>query len=271
MLRFQTLDGHDLVDLCSTFNEAFANYFTKVHMDPQKLEEKILNDGVRMDLSVGAFDEDQLVGFILHAYDIKDGFPICYNAATGVIYSHRGQQLTNRMYDFAFPLLKNAGTKGCVLEVITENAPAIKVYERAGFAINRQLDCYRDTLTIKEKDDNGSIVELAGWDWEPSWQNDRSACGNSRSFLQTLAFELGGKLIAYVIYHPLQNRIVQFAVDPGHRRKGIASKLFRYLRNRMKEGTMIINVDHNDISTARFLEATGFELFLSQFEMVLEW
>ena len=139
----KTLERISLEQLSEAFNKAFTKYFVPIRMTPDILREKMHNDRVSLALSAGAFEGNELGGFVLHGYDELDGQMQAYNAATGVLPQYRGNRLTGKLYEFILPILKEQKVERCVLEVIDQNAPAIRTYESMGFSLTRELPCFK--------------------------------------------------------------------------------------------------------------------------------
>lgn len=275
-LTFKILTETPVTSLLEAFNTAFADYQVKMELTKEQLERKLLADSNNLNLSVGAFDGDILVGFILHGTDIIQGKKVVYNGATGVKPAYRGHGLTKALYDFILPVLLTAGATASSLEVLDENIPAIKSYKAVGFQTYRHLICFKGTPTFSEKYIQHNIQELhqPDWDlmaslqdWEPSWQNSMTAMKQLQKSNQHLGIFEGGKLVAYAIFNPENNRIAQVAVHPDHRRKGLASSLFHAVSKGGTTPISIINIDSNAAPTLRFLETIGLTVFISQLEM----
>lgn len=143
MIQIKTLAKTSLEKITGTFNLAFSDYFVPIHLTLEQLSAKMKSDRVNLEYSVGAFEEEELIGFILHGTDIIEDKKVAYNGGTGVIPSKRGKGLTKQMYDFILPRLKEEGIDYLTLEVIFKNIQAIKSYERVGFKIARELKCYK--------------------------------------------------------------------------------------------------------------------------------
>lgn len=273
---FRTLQGTSLAVLTTAFNRAFSDYVVPLQMTEEQLRNKIASDGVRLDLSAGAFEGDELIGFILHGYDMVEGKPLAYNAGTGVLPAHRGQKITSRLYEFILPELKNAKIHHIQLEVIHGNVPAIKTYEAIGFEVARQLDCYKGYLAnepVTGVDIRGLVsydwtLMKSFWDWQPSWQNSITAVENVKHSNISLGAWRDDHLLAYLIYNPVSNRIQQFAVHPNHRRAGIASALFFHVAQQAGKELVLINIDHQSAETASFLQKAGLQQFVNQYEMI---
>ncbi len=276
-MNFRSLQGVPVSTLAATFNRAFSDYVVPFQLTETQLQNKLISDGVRLDLSAGAFEQDELVGFILHGYDVVDGEPVAYNAGTGVIPEKRGQKLTARLYDFILPELKNAGIQSVQLEVISSNQVAFNTYRKTGFEVARELDCYKGMVTAQPQ---GGFeirsLETYDWpllqsfrDWQPSWQNSVTAVENVRAGNISLGAWEGTSLAGYLIYNPVSNRVQQFAVHPRFRRKGAGTQLFAHTAQLANKELVLINIDHTAAETAGFLQALGFQKYIFQFEMRL--
>ncbi|KQS47562.1 hypothetical protein ASG38_08960 [Flavobacterium sp. Leaf359] len=279
MMQFQTLEKSSTEEILEVFNSSFSDYIVPFRLTLPQLEGKITNDSVRMELSVGAFEAGKLVGFILHGYDKINGKTVVYNAGTGIIPEKRGNGLTAQLYEYILPFLKAENTDIVRLEVLTENIPALKTYEKTGFKIVRNLDCYKTLLQIEGQDKDYDIRELKSfdwqnmrlfWDWEPSWQNSITAVENLKETNHAVGIFEEEQLLGYLIYNPAAKRVQQFAVKKEFRRKGLAGQLFSYIASNFGNEIALINIDGNSKETAAFLESMGFEKFISQYEMELK-
>ena len=134
-IQFQPLVTTSFENIIDCFVEAFSDYFVTMPTDPEIYRQRWHMSGVDWDLSVGAFDREKLVGFIIHSVGDRQGFLTAHNSGTGVIPTHRGKGLVYGMYDYAFPRLIDAGIQKSRLEVITENIRAVRAYQKVGFQI----------------------------------------------------------------------------------------------------------------------------------------
>ncbi len=276
-MEIRTLKGIHINELLLCFNESFSDYLVPLQLNLDQLLAKIRSDRVDLQYSAGAFMENRLVGFILHGIDRIGDKKVAYNAGTGVIPSQRGQGLTRRMYDFILPVLKAENVDHILLEVIGENLPAIKTYERIGFKPLRKLLCYRGEIHA-EINEKITVKELSGFDWEalkkfwdflPSWQNAIAAVEMVRDTNKTYGARINGRLAGYIIYNPISKRVQQFGVDTRYRRRKAASTLFDFVGEPGSRIT-VINVDENSVATQKFLMDIGLEKFTEQVEMKLD-
>lgn len=276
-MEIRTLENTSITEILDCFNEAFSDYLIPTHISLPQIENKILSENIFLEHSIGVFDK-RLVGFILHGYDVLNDRKTLYNAGTGVIPEYRGQRLTEKMYSFGLSRFKAAGIKDIVLEVITENHRAIKVYKRIGFDIKRTLNCYKGEINVSDKPAKYTVHRIEScncdelkdfWNVEPTWQNSiRTIIRNQENQEMWGVYE-NENLISYLIYSPDRKRVPLFAVKPTYRRQGLASALFSHVAEKHDAGFTIVNLDSKDIATDNFLRSIGLHNFLMQYEMYL--
>lgn len=276
--KIKTLEGIGISKILKVFNEAFSDYFIPFRLSKDQLAQKMLVDQTDLSLSVGVFEKEELIAFILHGIDTINEEKVVYNGGTGVIPEKRGAGLSKQMYRFILPLLAKKGVNSLMLEVISNNIQAIKSYEQSGFETIRKLLCYKGEVSVSSKNNNVLIKELQGYNWQlmesfwdiyPTWQNAQSAVNKVKRTNISLGAYIGNRLVAYVIYNPNNQRIHQIAVHKDFRRRGIASTLIFQLVNVHGHTISIINVDKNSTPVNTFLKAIGLEVNLEQLEMKL--
>ena len=180
-MEIKSLQNTSLDEIVECLNEAFKNYFVEMPREVDFWRKRFHAARVDYAYSFGVFDNHKLVGFILHGIDTLNHVKTAFNTGTGVIATHRSLRLVDKIYDYAFPRLKQIGIQKCMLEVIDENHKAIKVYERIGFRKSRYLRCFRGELsTIQheftiEKIDLHTVEKMAApfqkfYSWDNSLQ-----------------------------------------------------------------------------------------------------
>lgn len=276
-IGFNNLSSVKTVDLVNTFNLAFSDYFIKFELTESSLKTKLSSEKVDLNYSIGAFDNEKLVAFILHGVDIVDGEKILYNAGTGVIPSHRGNGLTKKMYKYLFKNLTKLEVNTILLEAISENIQATRSYQKVGFKINRELTCLSGKdIKIKEANKSISTKKVNDWDLSvfknfmdflPTWQNAFHIL-NQKNNVCLAAFQ-EETLVGYLIFNPKNNRINQIAVKKEFRRKKIASTLIHHFTENYGDTFSIINIDTQAKSILAFFEAIGLKETIGQVEMKL--
>lgn len=277
MTTIKTLENTPIERLCATFNLAFSDYIVPMQITQEQLENKIRNENIKLVYSVGAYENNELIAFMLHGHDLLDGEQLLYNGGTGVIPAKRGNNLTLKLYQFILPQLRQKGISKVTLEVITTNIPAINSYKKAGFTIVRELICYKGILAPQNKSTfkvqvlNKLEWEKARsfWDWIPTWQNNITAIENGKNDLLKFGAFHNENLIGYIIINTNNNRIQQFAVDEQYRRKGVGSQLFSFIKNNYSPEISLINIESASVPTNSFLDNLGLEKTITQYEMQL--
>jgi len=265
MVTFRALADGDFDAVVAAFNEAFSDYAVRFSMTAPQLREICTRRAVVFDLSIGAFDGGRLAGFTLNGFDEETA----YDSGTGVAPSHRRQGLARRMMEQVMPLLRDAGARSYVLEVIESNARAIALYESLGFTTIRTLTCWNYAT---RGSDAAVIRPIADFpddfrDVEPTWQNSAAAIRRAADPRIILGAFDGELLTGYAVVFPRTHDLAQLAVRPTHRRRGIGSALLDRA-SAEAEGTLrILNVDAGDSGIEAFLRARCAEPFIRQREM----
>lgn len=277
-MHIQTLQNIPIVELTACYNRSFSDYVVPHQATVRQLENSMHANSVRTEISPIAFDGDKLVGFMLIGLNELNGRRTFYNAGTGVIPEYRGQRIVQRLYDFLLPILQEAQVEQGLLEVITSNLRAYRIYEAIGYKSSRKLLCFKGAISTKDRSPAISTRPLQApdfdqlksfWDWQPFWQNHIPAMKLILPDLLVYGAFDNEALAGYIIFNPIQKRVHQFAVAGAHRRKGIASALFECVRQQTNEPVGVINVDENAAPSIEFLKSMGLELFAEQYEMQL--
>ena len=269
------LTEQDTPDLLNTLNSAFADYIVPFQLNAEQLQFKIKSENIVSDWSLGVFDSDRLVAFIMHGVRKENGKTVVYNAGTGVLPEYRGQGLVGKMYDFTQPFFEENKVNELVLEVIEKNQSAIRAYEKNGFTIRRKLLCFVGELKPISHQSAASIEPLHEllwedlqlfWDISPSWQTAIP----SMDIAQPTAFGafIDSQLVGYVLFNPVNNRICHIAVAAQYRRKGIGTQLFAEVQKQLpNEKVQFNNIDEAAENLKSFLEKLGLANNINQFEM----
>ena len=275
---FKSLEGISIQDLTHAFNSAFSDYIIPFHFSPDQLAEKLKADKFSPQYSVGAFDGNKLIGFIFHGYEEVDSIKTLYNGGTGVVPQHRGNGLTQQMYDYVLPILKEKEIDRIQLEVISSNLSAIRSYEKTGFTHDRSVTCFKGTILPRQVDKNLNIkiVEQPNWEhWlqfqetSPTWQNSNHVLSSIHDRTLCLNLSKGDLNLGYCIFNPKMNRIHQIGVYADYRRQGIGSQILEYIRQHYCQEISIINIDNNANPLINFFKNSGLQTTIEQIEMSL--
>ncbi len=279
-MELRSLDGESGEKLYETFMAAFADYSVPMTMSRADFDESNARRGLDPSISLGAYEGDRLVGFIMNGRGRWAGRPAAYDLGTGVLPEARGAGLSGTLARRLVEFLPSRGLELYVLEVIRDNLPAFKTYEKAGFAVTRLLECPDGRFADSGRPAPAGLelVELPGGaafprsevaafrDWEPTWQNSDDSIARTTGRLVILGARLEGRLAACLVASP-KGTIWQLAVDRSLRGRGIGSALLRELARRAGADLRYINVQADDAETLRFLAARGIGAGVGQYEM----
>ncbi len=293
MIHYKSLEQINESDILETHNSAFSDYEVEMNWTLPQFQNINKQRGVRYDLSIGAFDEDKLVGFIINGAGNWNNKPTVYDCGTGIIKDYRRKGIGTEIIKRLITLLQDAGISQYLLEVIKKNEKAYQLYLKQGFEIVREFDCVIvDIPTIKEKieerkedlqsidnDKNFEINETNQpnwdiykifWDKTPSWQNSIECIERNREVLTIL--ELNHKMtpVGYAVFDPRSGGFAQFAIHPEFRRRKLGVYLINKVIEKCPTATRlsIINIDKGLNSFIGFYESLGFKIFVEQYEMM---
>lgn len=278
-MEIKSLQGVHIKDIVNVFNESFSDYFVPFKLTEEQLSAKMTADKTNLELSVGVFEDQQLIAFILHGFDLINHQKVVYNGGTGVIPNRRGVGLTKQMYLFSLPVLEKKGIDQVILEVISQNIQAIKSYEKSGFRTTRELACFKGDFSYSKINQEVQVNTLEGYDWksmevfwdiQPTWQNSKNVMDELRETNISLGAYIKGQLLGYLIYNPQSKRIQQIAIHQDFRRNGIASTLISHVSKEFGSTFSVINIDKKAKNVISFFNSIGLENYLDQLEMKLD-
>ena len=275
MINYRLLSDHDFDSLYICFLAAFSDYEVDMQMSREQFRQRIVRDGVRMEMSAGAFDANQqMIGFCINGVGTWQGTETAYDAGTGVVREYRGRGVGKELFAFLTPRLKDKGIKQYLLEVLTTNTPAASLYRKLGFMDTRRLAVFRPSTQIGNLSDP-SVRQIrqpdwnlyrSFWDGYPSWQNSIDAVERIATDTMIAAAYLNDECVGYgIVFTPSAN-LMQLAVSPRHRRKGIGSAILAALEP--PERLKINNIDEQLTNALEFYKANGYKQVLGQYEMM---
>lgn len=279
-LHYRTLTKGDLTQMHRSFVEAFSNYQVNMKMSREAFEDRMLYKlNINFDLSPAVFSGDKLVGFIFQTINEYEGQLAAYNGGTGVIPGYLGQGLTDKLYDFITPQLKEEGVEKCVLEVLIDNDQAIKAYTKSGFFKSKTFQClmlkdgflkssFSDLISIMEVREFSIEEYLALGDIIPSMLDQLAQVKYHLAKETILECRKANELQGYIIFQPKNGRITQIAVNHKLRRNGVGTALVHRAHLLSESKTMsVLNIESKHEGIISFFENLGFTKDLKQFEM----
>ena len=278
MITYRLLSSADSTKLFECFLEAFSDYQVDMRLSRHEFEQRLLRDGVRLEISAGAFDESRMVGFYLNALGEWQGRQSAYDAGTGVIPAYRRQAIAEETFRFMVPRLKDASVEQYLLEVLTGNERAVALYRKLGFVETRRFAVFRRSvpltpevgIEIRPVDEPDWELFKSFWDGDPSWQNSIDAVERVANNRVVLCAYVDETCVGYGIAFKPWVSLMQLAVAHEQRRKGIGSNILSALQRELSatESLKVTNIDEELKGTLAFYEANGFRMVLEQYEMV---
>ncbi|BCN31153.1 GNAT family N-acetyltransferase [Anaeromicropila herbilytica] len=283
MVSYNTLEDISIEELHKTFLEVFSDYQVKIEMPLSKFQEMLQQRGCIQKASIGAFQNQKLVGFVLNGIRDWNGKITSYDVGTGVIATYRKQGITSNMFEHSKQLLQKMKVEQYLLEVLQTNTSAVQLYKKQGFHILRDFECFcldKNKYNMKAiypvensntMNQNVWIKLKECWDFEPSWQNSiESINAASDKFIYSLVY-LNDTIVGYGVIDKKAGDILHIAVNKNHRRKGIGSSILTDLiKNSESNRISVLNVESQSKSIVNFLFKVGFENYVNQYEMVLK-
>ncbi len=285
MLDIKTLSEISFDEIYSAFAKAFSDYEEPFDLTQEQLKYMVERRGFNPELSFGAFEGDELVGFTLNGTGNWNGKLTAYDTGTGIIPEYRKKGLATRLFEESLPILKSNGVKQYLLEVIKTNTKAADLYKKAGFEVTREFDYYVEnkkdiSLGNAKSYINCDIRKISNpdwnlfesmWEFNPSWQNSIDSIKRKEYNFDLFGAYIDNKLVGYAVIEKDSGDLPQLCVAEEYRRKGIGTLLFEYLiENTESENIRIINAPVDSIPFKEFITGCGFKPGFGQYEMLRE-
>lgn len=281
-LQIKTLTGNSIETIHDAFIDAFSEYEVPIEMPVEKLREMMVTRDINPDFSVGCFDGEELVGFILTGYRETDSTKTCYDGGTGVIKAYQRKGIGEMLLKELLQQLSEKQIDLFVLEVLENNTPAINLYEKYGFAKTRKLHCFEiEKARLRPVPDRGFGISVVNPStivinekkyslFTPTWQNEIQSVINVRENYTLVSLSCSGKVLCYGYIHKTKGDIPQIGILEEWKQWGLEAHLFHELaKHSESEKLIVLNVEENNY-LAETLRKLGFSNFVNQFEMQLQ-
>lgn len=277
-MEFKTLEKTRIEAVHEAFVDAFSDYQVKMDLPLEKFQKMMKRRGFSPALSMGAFEEDKLVGFVLNGCRDYQGRKTVYDMGTGVVKEYRRQGITSRILEELTVLLKENGVEQYLLEVLQENTSAYELYLKQGFRVTRGFHCYRirkgnpdqpsPYTIVSEKPSVGASFSDF-WDFVPSWQNGVDSVKAAEDTFTCLVVKEADVVVGYGLIDQKTGDIPQLAVKKTHRRRGIGRQLLSaLLEETAAPQGVFLNIEDTMETMISFVLHEGGEYTVSQYEMI---
>ncbi|ABX42778.1 GNAT family N-acetyltransferase [Lachnoclostridium phytofermentans] len=280
MICYRMLENVKLETIHIAFVEAFSDYQVKIDLPFWKFQQMLKRRGFDPTLSIGAFEDERLIAFVLNGFRDWNGKKTVYDLGTGVIADYRRRGVTSEMLQQVKERMRERGIDQYLLEVLQNNQSAVLLYQKQGFEIQRTFSCYhldKNNLSQKTAYSVESVESIdlemlkEFWDFRPSWQNSIESVKAVPEDFHYAIVRNDNIIIGYGIIDKRTGDIPQIAVHKEHRGKGIASNIVTELaKNTEALKLSILNIETPLKSVEDFLFKVGFTSYVGQYEMLLK-
>ena len=273
---FMPASAFSLEALGDIFTRSFENYFYPGAMTAAQLAARVRTEQLDLHRSLVMRLGDDVAGIAL--LGLRGDRAWC--GGFGVVLPLRGRGLAAGLAAAMLDQARQAGARGCGLEVLTRNQPAIKTYQRAGFQPVRDLQVLEwrrpqePPMPNTQREDQIAslhpstlLAHFAGLHPAPAaWQRDLPAL-LARGGMQGLALMDGERLYAYALLTPTPEnsaRIEDIGADGVER----AAALLAALQVRYARLTSVNEPANSPLASA--FEAAGFMELDRQHELWID-
>lgn len=284
MITIHPLTDISIAEIHHCFEQAFIDYAEPFDLSVSQLKYMIERRGYSPELSFGAFSDGILAGFTLNGCGTWNGEKTVYDTGTGMVKEFRKKGLATRLFNESLPVLREAGVKQYLLEVIRTNQGAYDLYLKAGFMVTRQFEYYvmpfnqlrfnnfrMDNLSITEITDPDQEILTSFQDFMPSWQNSFAAISRKYGSFKIYGAVYDNRLVGYGIIEAHTGDIPQLAVAKEFRRRKVATILFnQMLREVNPPAVRFINIQQDYDPFNRWALSLGLKAGYGQYEMMMK-
>ena len=289
-LEIRPLRASEVTAIHELVLDAFTDYPVPMQPSREQFAGLLAQRGIDWAASLGAFTRHgELIAASLTALESHGSELRAYAILHAVRRDWQGRGVLGELFNWLELVLGQRKVARMQLEVLVDNPPARRSYQRLGFETTRHLLCMHlpplrraprllEPLTFEQRE-GGTIAETLGerssvwaswWSLVPAWTNSLETVARSSGTVLVEA-SWGGQPCGYALVRPDSGELVQIAVDPELRRRGIGTELVRAAQAAARKSRLrVINVDDSDDdgATVAFFRRLGGELFAVQLEMM---
>ncbi|MTI31918.1 GNAT family N-acetyltransferase [Xanthovirga aplysinae] len=279
---YRSIEPEDLPKMYGAFKRVYADFPAPFFLHQEMyLKKYIARQNIDYKLSVGAFEDDKLIGFILSSVALYEGKLTAFNNSEGFLPVHRKEEVSVKMYDFLRPLLQKAEVKQCLIEVQTNDKKLLKVAKKLGFKANKTYHCLilSNQQILASQPPGGISIRIqdkADWDFYESFTDVNAPFLNSRYHLDNneydemvISAKKSGEDIGFAIFEPDMGRVAQIGVRRDFRRRGVGSALLSFIYQLSANKSLLVNVDTKAKDVNEYFKEMGFETIGELAEMKL--
>lgn len=130
IVKFSEFSASELTRL---WNEGFKEYAFDMTLSVDAFIKRIPENQLSMEASIAICDDGRPVGFVMSGFRTVDGRLTAWNGGTGIIPEYRGRGIGKQLIGAALDLYREKGAEVALLEALSENEPAVKLYGKMGY------------------------------------------------------------------------------------------------------------------------------------------
>ena len=248
----------------AAFNRVFTGYLLPMSFTPEQLELHIELHDVDRSRSPLWYDD---AGNVMAAALLGVRGERTWIGGFGVAPEYRGAGYAKQLLEHMIADARAHGAREMWLEVLTENAPAIALYERAGFQITRTLRSFVRSSPDGAMppgyryEDPDPFVDLPD-DARPCWQREPRTLRHG-----AVTTAVAGPQGAYAVYRWNAQRAQLFKLR-AHSGEQLDALVHAVAADRSISGMILVN-EPADSPIAEYAAAGGWSEPFTQYEMRL--
>lgn len=268
-LEFKSALTLPLKAFSAAFARAFEGYFMPVADDPQAFAARVRTEQVDLASSFVVYAGKEVAGVCLIA---RRG-EVSRVAGMGITVPWRRKGVSTAIMERLLADARARGDSRVLLEVIEQNAPAVRLYEKHGFVKTGRLVGYEaDSLSgfpvdLQEISISEVVAKIAhAGDAYLPWQLQAATLAGA--VRPTRAFR-SGRASGLVVVQPEIIILRALVVPPEARRQGEGTRFLQALAHKFPERRFVVPALVPEVLADSFMLRNGFQHSeLSQFEMV---
>lgn len=209
MLEIKKMSDCTIEERVNAWNKGFEGYYFDMTTTDEAFEKRGAVEDLSEDLSVVAFEGGEPVGIVRSGLREIGGQKISWNGGTGVAPDVRGKGVGKKMMEATLDILMEAGVDVATLEAVSENTPAIALYQKLGYSIVDEVHFMQlkgpganveffqeEAIELKKAmpEEAGALLIYRGdFTWQTQWQSVKD--GEA-----LFAVDSGGEVKGYTYY-----------------------------------------------------------------------
>ncbi|MDR9855138.1 GNAT family N-acetyltransferase [Paenibacillus sp. VCA1] len=290
IVKFSEFTASELTRL---WNEGFKGYAFDMTLGVDAFIKRIPENQLSLDASVAICDQGKPVGFVMSGFRTVDGRLTAWNGGTGIIPEYRGKGIGKQLIAGALDVYREKGAEVALLEALSENEPAIKLYAKMGYRWIGDLRFYEQKEGLQTDVLAGDAAEayrfrlglpqdiqrfklpVGDMPWQTHWEN----IVNGESVIAT---DANGDVAGYALFKrimgadgELQSTILyqcRAVKASGEEAAGLLKALLSHVYAPLDHNVVrrAINLPLSETTLVRIMEDAGFKTTVNQVHMKLE-